>query len=173
MTHIEKTVTALKEKFGDAVEQVIEFRGETTVVVRKDMNVEVLRFLKEAPDLGYTFFANCTAYDDWPDEPRFNVSYIVRNLSVPATLRVRCRVHGDDPTLPSVTHLFPAANWQERELYDMFGLQITGHPDLRRILMPADWEGHPLRKDYPLGYEEVQFTFNVDEVDAKKPYAKD
>ncbi len=173
MPHIEKTVSALKEKFGSAIEQVVEFRGETTVVVRKDVNVEVLRFLKETPDLGYTFLADLTAYDDWPDEPRFNVVYQLREMARPANLRVKCKVHGDDPSIRTVSGLFINANWPEREVIDMFGLHLTGHPDPRRILMPADWEGHPLRKDYPLGYEEVQFTFNFDEIEKKKPYAKE
>jgi NADH-quinone oxidoreductase subunit C len=69
--------------------------------------------------------------------------------------------------------VFKNANWHEREVYDMFGVQFEGHSDMRRILMPEDWEGHPLRKDYPLGYEEVQFTFNFDEIDRRKPYAKE
>lgn len=171
MPHLETTLAALKDKFGDVIEQVAEFRGETTVVVRKDANVAVLGFLKET--LGFNFLADLTAYDDWPDEPRFKVVYQLRNLLGPVNLRVKCAVHGDDPALASVTGVYPAANWQERELFDMFGLQITGHPDLRRILMPADWQGHPLRKDYPLGYEEVQFTFNFDEIDKKKPYARE
>ncbi len=171
MSSLETTLTALKDQFGDALEQVVEFRGETTVVIRKDANVAVLRFLKEA--LGFNFLADLTAYDDWPDEPRFKVVYQLRNLLGPVNLRVKCAVHGDDPTLASVTGVYPAANWPERELFDMFGLQLTGHPDLRRILMPADWQGHPLRKDYPLGYEEVQFTFNFDEIDRKKPYARE
>ncbi len=88
-------------------------------------------------------------------------------------LRVKVLVPGDDPVLPTVTALYLNADWHERELWDMFGLKIAGHPDLRRILMPADWEGHPLRRDYPLGYEEVEYTFNFEEIEKKKPYAKD
>jgi NADH-quinone oxidoreductase subunit C len=173
MSHIERTIAALKEKFGDVIEQVVEFRGETSVVVKKDAVVEVLRFLKETPDLRYTFLANLTAYDDWPDEPRFSVIYQLRNMALPANLRVRARVHGDAAELPSAAGVYLNANWHEREVFDMFGVKFTGHPDLRRILMPADWEGHPLRKDYPLGYEEVEFTFNFDEIEKKKPYAKE
>jgi NADH-quinone oxidoreductase subunit C len=83
------------------------------------------------------------------------------------------QVPGDDPVLPTTSGVYRNADWYERELWDMFGIKITDHPDLRRILMPEDWQGHPLRKDYPLGYEEVQFTFNFDEIDKKKPYAKE
>ena len=75
--------------------------------------------------------------------------------------------------LPTATGIWPSADWYERELWDMFGIKAEGHPDLRRILMPYDWEGHPLRKDYPLGYEEVQFTFNYDEIDQRKPRPKE
>ncbi|MBL8056621.1 MAG: NADH-quinone oxidoreductase subunit C [Anaerolineales bacterium] len=171
MSHLETTLAALQDKFGDVLEQVVEFRGETTVVIHAAANLAVLQFLKET--LGYTFLADLTAYDDWPEEPRFKVIYQLRNLFGPVSLRVKCPLAGDAPQIASVTGLYPAANWPERELFDMFGLQITGHPDLRRILMPSDWQGHPLRKDYPLGYEEVQFTFNFDDIDKKKPYAKE
>lgn len=173
MSHIDKTIAALRARFGEAVSGVVEFRGETTVTVARDAIVEVLRFLKESPELGFTFLADLTAYDDLPREPRFYVVYQLRNLEKLVSLRVKCALPGDDPRLPSVTGVHRNANWPERELFDMFGITIEGHPDLRRILMPADWVGHPLRKDYPLGYEEVQFTFNFDEIDRKKPYAKE
>jgi NADH-quinone oxidoreductase subunit C len=173
MLHIEKTVAALRESFAAAIEDVVEFRGETTVRVHKDAIAEVVRFLKKTPELRFTFLANLTAYDDYPAEPRFNVVYQLREMTGMTNLRVKCAVAGDDPTLPTITGVHRNANWQERELFDMFGLTFTGHPDLRRILMPADWEGHPLRKDYPLGYEEVQFTFNFKEVDERKPYASE
>ncbi len=173
MTHAEKTVAALKGKFGEAIEQVVQFRGETSVLVRADGVIDVLRFLKESPDLRYTFLANLTAFDDWPEEPRFNVVYQLREMSLPADFRVRVQVPGNAPELPTAAGMYLNANWHEREVYDMFGVTFTGHPDLRRILMPADWQGHPLRKDYPLGYEEVEFTFNFDEIEKKKPYARE
>jgi NADH-quinone oxidoreductase subunit C len=173
MTPIQQTLTALKQQFGDAIEQVVEFRGETTVVVNRAALVDVLRFLKETDGLEYTFLAAQTVVDDWPVEPRFNVLYQLRNLYTMTNLRLKVRVPGDDPNLPTATGVFLNANWHEREIYDMFGIRFAGHPDLRRILMPADWAGHPLRKDYPLGYEEVEFTFNFDEIEKKKPYAKE
>jgi NADH-quinone oxidoreductase subunit C len=88
-------------------------------------------------------------------------------------LQVRTKLDGNTPKLDSVQGIFPVTNWKEREVYDLFGIHFTGHPDLRRIVMPEDWVGHPLRKDYPLGYEEVQFTFNFDEIMIRKPQPKD
>jgi NADH-quinone oxidoreductase subunit C len=173
MTHTQQTLTALKDKFGEAIEQVVEFRGETSVVVSRGALPDVLRFLKETDGLEFSFLAGLTVVDDWPAEPRFNVLYQLRNITLPSNLRLKVRVPGDDPNMPSVTGIFRYADWHEREVYDMFGIKFAGHPDLRRILMPADWEGHPLRKDYPLGYEEVEFTFNFDEIEKKKPYAKE
>jgi NADH-quinone oxidoreductase subunit C len=89
-----------------------------------------------------------------------------------AMLCLRTRLDNASPVMPTLTGVYPNANWKEREIWDMFGITFEGHPDPRRILMPSDWEGHPLRKDYPLGYEEVQFTFNYDEIHQRKPYAK-
>jgi NADH-quinone oxidoreductase subunit C len=177
VTHIQETLAALTARFGapkagGSLEAVYDFRGETTLVVARAALLDVLRFLKETPELGFTFLAYLSAWDDWPSEPRFNVCYQLRNLDLPSNLRVKVLVPGDDPVLPTATGIFINANWYERELWDMFGLNITDHPDLRRILMPEDWEGHPLRRDYPLGYEEVEYTFNFEEIEKKKPYAK-
>jgi NADH-quinone oxidoreductase subunit C len=112
--------------------------------------------------------------DYWPKEdPRFHVIYQFTSIANNLVLTIRVPVQGINPSLPTVSHLYRNANWRERELWDMFGIKFPGHPDLRRILMPADWEGHPLRKDYPLGYEEPQFTFNYEEINLRKPYAKE
>ncbi len=173
MPQTEQALAALKAKFGPAIEQVAEFRGETTVAVRRGALLDVLRFLKETPGLGYAFLVDLTARDDYPDEPRFKVIYLLREMQRYASLRVTCAVSGAEAELPTATGVFPNAGWYERELFDLFGLAFAGHPDLRRLLMPDDWHGHPLRKDYPLGYEEVEFTFNFDEIDGKKNYAPD
>ncbi len=173
MSQTENTRLALQAKFGPAVEAVAEFRGETTVTVSRRALLDVLRFLKETPDLGYTFLATLTARDDYPSEPRFQVVYQLRDMRSYTSLRVKCPLPGADPVLPTATGVFVNAGWYERELYDLFGFTFTGHPDLRRLLMPDDWQGHPLRKDYPLGCEEVQYTFNFDEIDGQKHYATD
>ncbi len=173
MTHIEKSVAALQQQFGEAVQDVVEFRGQTTAQVARDQIIDILRFLKESGDLDYNWLATLTAVDDWPEEPRYAVLYQLYSMRFGAYLRLKVRVHGEDPVLPTATGVFRNADWHERELWDMFGLKFTGHPDLRRLLMPEDWAGHPLRKDYPLGYEEVQFSFNEKEIDEKKPYAKE
>ncbi len=172
MSPLEKTVAALKDKFAAAIEHVVEFRGEVTVTVSPPAALAVLRFLKESPDLRYTFLADLTVRDQYPREPRFEVIYQLREMTGYTPLRVKCAVPGGDPVLPTATGLFPNAGWYEREAFDLFGLTFTGHPDLRRLLLPEGWHGHPLRKDCPLGYEEVQFTFNFDEIDGQKTYAR-
>jgi NADH-quinone oxidoreductase subunit C len=173
MTPVNETLAALQAKFGPSL-PVEEFRGDVSVTVPPEILLDVLGFLKtEAPGPRYTFLADLMGVDDWPEEPRFTVHYLLRDLARAVSLRVKCRVAGDAAELPTATGLFINANWYEREVWDMFGVRFRGHPDLRRILMPAAWEGHPLRKDYPLGYEEVQFTFNFDEIDRKKPYVKE
>jgi NADH-quinone oxidoreductase subunit C len=115
-----------------------------------------------------------TAVDYFPKQtPRFHVVYQLSSLAKNVTVQVRVPVNGDQPRVPTVTRVYEVANWREREVLDMFGIEFDGHPDPRRILMPDDQKGHPLRKDFPLGYEEPQFTFNFDEIDVRKPYAKE
>jgi hypothetical protein len=105
--------------------------------------------------------------------PRFYVIYQLTSLAQNLSLQLKVPVNGDNPKVPTATRVYSGAIWRERELFDMFGIEVEGHPDPRRILMPDDTEGHPLRRDFPLGYEEPQFTFNFDEIDLRKPYAKD
>jgi NADH-quinone oxidoreductase subunit C len=100
------------------------------------------------------------------------VWYRLRSLQRNLIIGLMVPLEGNAPRMSSLTGVYLNANWFERELFDMFGIHFENHPDLRRILMPADWAGHPLRKDYPLGYEEVQFSFNFDEIDLRKPYAQ-
>jgi NADH-quinone oxidoreductase subunit C len=107
---------------------------------------------------GFNLLASLTATDYWPEEqPRLHISYQFYSIEDKITLRLRVPLAGDDLNLPSIENLYPNANWHEREVYDMFGVNFEGHSDMRRILMPYEWEGHPLQKNYPLGYEEPQF----------------
>ncbi len=150
--------------------KVSEFQGDTSVIVSGDHLVEACQQLH---DFGFELLSTITTVDYWPQEdPRFHMIYQFTSVSKVLFLTMRVPVGAINPTLPTVSHIYKSANWREREAWDMFGIKFTGHPDLRRILMPADWEGHPLRKDYPLGYEEPQFTFNIHEIDLRKPYAK-
>jgi NADH-quinone oxidoreductase subunit C len=117
--------------------------------VPRERIVEVATWLRDAPESRFDFCSDVTAVD-WPPRPeRFDLVYCL--YSVPHRRRVRLKVRlKDGQTAPSVTGVWPAANWFEREVFDMFGIRFDGHPDLRRILMPDDWQGHPQRKDYPL-----------------------
>jgi NADH-quinone oxidoreductase subunit C len=149
-----------------------EFRGDVSLIIQPEHIVEVCRTLRD--EFEFNLLSEETAVDYWPQEdPRFHVVYGLRSLPKNLILFLRVPLNGNAPTLPSLVEVYRNADWFERELWDMFGIRVKGHPDLRRILMPYDWEGHPLRKDYPLGYEEVQFTFNFQEIDARKPYAEE
>jgi NADH-quinone oxidoreductase subunit C len=147
------TVAFLRERFADALIDVAERLGETTIVVRPDAIVEVCRALRDDPALQYNFLSTITAVDWLEREPRYDVVYHLMSLSTRALVRLKIRVGDDErpePEAPSVTGVWLAANWYEREVFDLFGIRFAGHPDLRRIEMPDDWVGHPLRKDYPL-----------------------
>ncbi len=172
MGKLDEALSVLRATLGEGVREVSEFRGETTVEIDAARVVLACRALRDAPTLQFIRLAALTAVDYWPDEPRFAVIYQLHSLTKGLSLRLRLRLAGDAPSVQSVVEVYPNANWHEREAFDMFGIRFEGHPDLRRLVMPADWQGHPLRKDYPLGYEEVQFSFNFDEIDRKKPYAK-
>lgn len=166
-------IVALNEAFADAVEGSETFRGETTVVVKAEQIVEICRCCRDTDGLKYNFLSDVTGVDYYPQEPRFALAYHLYSMYHNRSLRLKVYLSDDEPTVESVTSVFPSANWFEREAFDLLGITFTNHPDLRRILMPDDWDGHPLRKDYPLGYETVQFSFNFDEVDRHKPYARE
>lgn len=162
----------LKARFGDAIGSVVEFRGETTVGVKPDAIVDVCTFLRDDPVAAYNFMSDISAVDVWPDEPRFQVNYHLYSMTHNTRLRLKVSVR-DGQSIPSVTGVWPAADWFERETYDLFGVRFSGHPDLRRILLPEEYLGHPMRRDAPLVVEEVEFSYNYDEVEARKPYAKE
>ena len=164
-------VEALQAEFPGAVQDVQEFRGELTIVVDRELIVDVCRYCRETEGLAHNFLSDITGIDYLPQEPRFGIAYHIYSMLHNRSLRLKVMLPGDDPVLSSVMPVYPAANWFEREIYDLLGVTFEGHPDMRRIMMPDDWDGHPLRKDYPLGYETVQFSFNFDDVDEHKPYA--
>ncbi len=149
-----------------------EFRGEVTLVIAPECLIEMCTYLRD--EFAFDMLENETAVDYWPEqEPRFHIVYHFYSHSRNVTLCIRVPLNGNSPVIPTIETVYPNANWQEREIWDMFGIRFEGHSDLRRILMPEDWRGYPQRKDYPLGYEEVQFTFNFDQISLKKPAPKD
>ncbi len=149
----------VKERLADSILESAEFRGELTLVVKKEDIVPVCRFLRDDPELSYNFLSDLTAVDRLGRELRFDVIYHLYSLDKNHRLRLKVRA-GENELVPSVTSVWNTANWFEREVFDLFGIKFDGHPDLRRILMPDDWVGHPLRKDFPLTKEEVMFTHN-------------
>ena len=125
--------------------------GMPTIYVPREALVETMRLLRDTPELGFRFLSDIAGVDYMPREPRFEVIYLLANITdVPKRLRVKVRLPGTDARVPTLKPLWEAADWSERELWDMFGIVVDGHPDLRRILMPEDWEGHPGRRDYPV-----------------------
>jgi len=123
---------------------------QTTVVVQRDDLPAVMRTLRDRPELKFSVLAELTAVDFWPREPRFEVIYLLISLEHRLRLRLKVRLAGDTASVATVSGIWPAANWLEREVWDLFGIVFDGHPDPRRLLMPEDWEGFPLRKDYPV-----------------------
>lgn len=169
---------ALSEKFGDAVLDVETFLDETTYVIQPSKIVEVCRFLHDTTGLEFTFLSDITGVDylGFPEKAEHGrLAACYHLLSMSRKERIRLKVHWDDgeEPIPSVCGVWKSANWEEREAFDMYGIEFSDHPDLRRLLMPPEWSGFPGRKDYPLGYETVQFSFNYDEVNQYKPYAKE
>ncbi|RYD38593.1 MAG: NADH-quinone oxidoreductase subunit C [Verrucomicrobiaceae bacterium] len=143
-----ESALALQEKFSSAVISVTEFRRETTVVVALESLVPVMSYLKG--ELAYDLLLDVSSVDNMGEDPRYEVVYELYSLTGKSHLRVKVSVAEDDVRVDTVSHLWPTADWHEREVYDMMGITFTGHPDLRRILM---WDGYPyfpLRKDFPL-----------------------
>jgi NADH-quinone oxidoreductase subunit C len=123
---------------------------QTNVYVSRDAIPAVARVLHDRPELAFTFLAELTAVDFWPAEPRFELVYILVSIAHRLRLRLKVRLNAEDAHVATVSDVWPAANWLEREVWDLFGIVFDGHPDPRRLLMPDDWDGYPLRKDYPV-----------------------
>jgi NADH-quinone oxidoreductase subunit C len=141
----------------DAVLGTLFFRNRAAIDIAPARVRETLEFLRER---GFGFLASVHGLDYYPEEPRLGVQYELLDMTEVDRICVRLRVPLDAPNVPSVTNAWPTADHQEREVYDMFGVIFDGHPDLRRILMPEDYEGHPQRRDFPIGGEPVFFTHN-------------
>jgi NADH-quinone oxidoreductase subunit C len=165
-----KLASELTELLADSLIELQEFRGQLTLVIQPETVLGACQKLQAA---GFDLLAALTAVDYWPKQPRYAVAYQLYSLERNEFVGLKVLLADDRVDLPSVEPIYPNANWHEREVFDMFGIRFRGHSDLRRILMPYEWEGHPLRKDYPLGYEEVQFSFNFDEIQRRKKYVKD
>lgn len=166
-------VDKLQAAFPDAVEEVVDFRGERTLFVQKQQLKAVCHLLRDDGSLQYAFLSDIVADDYFPEFPRFAVSYHLYSITQNHRLRLRLWLEDPEEGPETVADVWPIATWLEMEVWDLMGIRFQGNTSLRRLFLPEDWQGHPLRKDYPLGYEEVQFSFNWREIDERKPYAKD
>ena len=154
-------IAALQEANpGAQLEAVPSVDLQTTLYIGRDDVPAVLRALRDRDDLAFTFLAELTAADFWPREPRFELIYLLVSFTHRQRIRVKVRLRGDDAHVATVSDVWPAANWLEREVWDLFGIVFDHHPDPRRLLMPEDWEGFPLRKDYPV---QIRMTPRISE----------
>ena len=149
-------VESLRSWSPQAVSEVIEFRGETTVVVPRNLLPAAADRCRTDSKLQFNLLTDATCVDRYPVEPRFELSYFLVSIPRRDRVRLQVRLTGSDPVVDSLVPVWPGANWLEREIFDLFGIRFNGHPDLRRILLPEDWEGYPLRKDFPVeGFRDV------------------
>ncbi len=156
-TGLELLAQELRESDERSVQDTLFFRDKAALIVAPERVREVLRFLRGK---GFTFLASVHGVDYFPEEPRLGVQYELLDMREVDRITVKLRVPTDAPQVPSVTPEWPTADHQEREVYDMFGVIFDGHPDHRRILMPEDYEGHPQRRDFPIGGEPILFTID-------------
>jgi NADH-quinone oxidoreductase subunit C len=156
-TGLELLAQELRDADDDSVLDTLHFRGKGTLIVDPRAIRSVLAALR---DKGYSFLASVHGVDYYPEEPRLGVHYELLDMRRVDRVTVKLRVHTDAPEVDSVTPDWPTANHQEREIFDMFGVVFTGHPNMRRILMPEDYEGFPQRRDFPIGGEPVLFTID-------------
>src|ERR1043165_239023 len=151
---------ALQRARAEWVSEVVEALGETTIVIPREFIVDACSFLKTSSGLEFNFLSDLCGFDRGPEEePRFEVNYHLFSTTKFHRVRLKVLVNEEDVHVPTVTAIWRTANWHERETYDLFGVVFDGHPDLRRILLPDDWQGYALRKDFPLrGYEPYSLT---------------
>lgn len=164
---------AVMAAYPDAIDGVQQFRDEYTLIISQERLKDVCLLLRDSDELQFNFLVDVAADDLLPQFPRFAVNYQL--FSIENSIGIRLRVPVEDPDIgpESVGTVWAIGTWLEMEQYDLMGIRFTDNDSLRRLFLPEDWQGHPLRKDYPLGYEEVQFSFNWEAIDAKKPYAKE
>jgi NADH-quinone oxidoreductase subunit C len=166
---LQSTITSLESRYKGTVS---EFRDEATVTIKADRIVDASRYLRD--EAGFEMLLDITAVDYCPRvEDRFHLVYHFYAMKKNQIIVLRVPVNGNTPEIQTIESVYPNANWYEREIWDLMGIRFLGHSDLRRIQLPVDWEGHPLRKDYPLGYEEVQYSFNFDDIAKNKSHPKD
>lgn len=162
---LQSVTQAFQKRFGAVLR---EFQDEVTLILPAEQISAAA--LAARDEFGFDLLIDVTAVDYWPHEkPRFHIVYHLYGMKHNQVVCLRAPLDDVNPNIATVEGVWPAANWFEREVWDMFGITFIGHSDPRRIVMPEDWVGHPLRKDYPLGYEEVQFTFNAAEISKRKP----
>ena len=159
-TGLELIAQEIRDAHPDSIIGTDFHRGRAELRINPTSNRDVLTFLS---DRGYSFLASLHGVDYYPEEPRLGVLYEMLDMKAVDRISVKARVLVEHPHVPSVVDLWPGADFPERECYDMFGVVFDGHPDLRRILMPEDYEGHPQRRDFPVGGEPVLFTFNEEQ----------
>jgi NADH-quinone oxidoreductase subunit C len=159
-TELELTAQELRDAHSESILDTSFQRDRATLIANPALIREVLGHLQGK---GYTMLASLHGVDYYPEEPRLGVLYEMLDMKRVDRISVKARVSIDDPHIASVVDIFPSADFQEREVYDMFGVVFDGHPDLRRILMPEDYEGYPQRRDFPVGGEPVLFTFNEEQ----------
>jgi NADH-quinone oxidoreductase subunit C len=166
--HLQNAINALKERYQA---ESRTFRDQITLHLKHDQIIPACQILRD--EFSFNVLVDETAVDYWGrKEPRFEIVYQLHCRDHDLRLFLRTAVSEEETSLPSMTEVFPNANWYEREIWDLFGIRFEGHPDLRRLLLPKDWEGHPLRKDQPIKVEETRFSFNYKDIDPDKPRAK-
>ncbi|MCX6174326.1 MAG: NADH-quinone oxidoreductase subunit C [Ignavibacteriales bacterium] len=146
----ELIVEKVKEKFGESVEEVSDFRDDLCITIKKDQIVNLGKFLKEDPDLQFIMCKDVTAIDWATRKKRFTTVYHIYSFKLNYSLRLKSNIDDDPPTIETVSSVWQSANWYERETWDMYGIKFINHPDFRRMYMPEGFEYHPLRKDFPV-----------------------
>ena len=160
----EQIVERAREVLGEALTGAGVTLGDAVLHTTPDRLHAVAEFLKNDPEFDFNYLAHITGVDylEQDREPRFEAVYELHSVTHGHTVRIRVGLEEEDPAVPTVSDLWKGALFPERELFDMFGFQVTGHPNLKRLIMPEGWEGHPHRKDYPLVWEDIAFSFNAD-----------